>query len=372
MSIVFVCLTLGGGGAERVIQTLSSKLVKLGFRVTIICLENSDPTYNYPPEVKIVKLKTSVLLKGFGKFIGIPFQALELALFLRRNKNCSVMSFLVRANFTLILSSLFSKRKTIISERNHSQTQYENKGFRNLIFRNLIGVLYRKCDVIVPISYGIEDSLINYFGVNGPLYKTIYNPQDINRIRSIDVVSDNLVSSNCFNYVTAGRLIAQKDHATLIRSFKNVINTMPKSMLYILGDGPLKSDLTRLITTLGLEESVRLVGFKENAFDYFKKSDCFVFSSKFEGFGNVLVEAMACGLPIVSTDCPSGPSEILSDGKFGFLSPVGNVEKLSDNMISVQRKNNAKIYSELSAKRCMDFDVDKVFSQYLEVLEVDL
>ncbi|EKO3729985.1 glycosyltransferase [Vibrio metschnikovii] len=371
MNVVFICLTLGGGGAERVIQTLSNKLISIGVKVTIIVLEDSNVVYGYSKDIKIIKLKTSKLIKGVGKFFYIPLQAIELNRVLKTIPNSSVMSFLVRANFTFIISSFFSKRNVIISERNHSQSQYKSKGVRGFIFRYLISKLYNMADIIVPISKGVEDSLRNYFNIRKPTFKTIYNPQDIKSIRSIEIKNE-LVSNEFFNYITAGRLIEQKDHITLLKSFSKVIKIAPKSRLYILGDGPLKCELENYIKINKLEGCVFLLGFKQNAFEYFKQCDCFVFSSIFEGFGNVLVEAMACGLPIVTTSCPSGPSEILADGQYGLLSDIYDVDALSNNMLIIQSDGCQSKFGELSKIRCEHFDIDLISSQYFEVLGVDL
>ncbi|MCG3730700.1 glycosyltransferase [Vibrio cincinnatiensis] len=371
MNVVFVCLTLGGGGAERVIQTLSNKLISLGVKVTIIALEDSNVAYGYSKDIKIIELKTAKLMKGVGKLFYIPLQAIELNRVLKTISNCSVMSFLVRANFTFIISSFFSKRKVIISERNHSQSQYKRKGVKGFIFRYLISKLYNMADIIVPISMGIEDSLRNDFNIRNPTFKTIYNPQDIKSIRSVKIRND-LVNNEYFNYITAGRLIEQKDHMTLLKSFSKVIKNAPKSRLYILGDGPLRGQLESYIKVNELEGYVFLLGFKQNAFEYFKQCDCFVFSSIFEGFGNVLVEAMACGLPIVSTSCPSGPSEILGDGQYGLLSDIYDVDALSHNMLIIQSDGCQSKFSELSKIRCEHFDIDLISSQYFEVLRVSL
>ena len=135
-------------------------------------------------------------------------------------------------------------------------------------------------------------------------------------------------------FVNAGRLVAQKDHATLLRAFALVLQRMPARLL-ILGNGPLQPELEQLAAELGIAEHVRFAGFVVNPLPYFRRAAAFVLSSRYEGFGNVLIEAMACGTPVITTDCPYGPGEIVDNGRFGRLAEPQNPQSLAAAMISI-------------------------------------
>jgi len=368
--IAFIINALSDGGAERVVQTLSDYFTKNGLKVYIILLDNSTQHYKINENVKIIVLKTSVLNKSFGKIISIPLQSVELYFLLKKLKIENAISFLVRSNLVFSFIKFFSKRKVIISERNYSKVQYEIFGLKNNIMNYLIKKLYKLANRIIPISNGIRKSLIQDYKLNKDKIKTIYNPQNISFIKNHKIQKTNFkFKKNTKYFITLGRLILQKDHITMIKAFHKVTSQNPNTNLIILGEGPLRDELTKLIKELGLENKVHLVGFQKDPFSYLKQADIFVFSSKFEGFGNVIVEAMACGLPIVSTDCPSGPSEILDNGKYGKLVKVGDVEDLSKAMIEMLKYENIYKYKQLSIFRANDFDVSKIAKQYLDVME---
>jgi N-acetylgalactosamine-N,N'-diacetylbacillosaminyl-diphospho-undecaprenol 4-alpha-N-acetylgalactosaminyltransferase len=156
-----------------------------------------------------------------------------------------------------------------------------------------------------------------------------------------------------------------------------------KASLYIIGDGELKDELENQIKTLGLEEKVFLLGKQQNPYKYISKANCFVFSSNYEGFPNVLLEALACNLPIISTDCQSGPREILAPNtdiknqlkddieiaQYGILVPVNNREKLKEAMnLMINDKSLRKRYIDKSKDRVNDFSIEKIIKQYKEVI----
>jgi len=162
----------------------------------------------------------------------------------------------------------------------------------------------------------------------------------------------------------AGRLRREKDFASLIRAFAR-LRTQRPVRLVILGEGEERAALEALVQVLGIESVVSLPGFVENPFTYMSKATVFVISSVWEGFGNVLVEAMACGMPVVSTDCPSGPSEILEYGRYGPLVPVGDIEALAE-AIGLTLEN--PIDAETLQRRAGNFSIDNIPDQYLDIL----
>jgi glycosyltransferase involved in cell wall biosynthesis len=163
--------------------------------------------------------------------------------------------------------------------------------------------------------------------------------------------------------LSVGRLTSQKDFCTLIKAFAKVRQTNP-SRLLILGDGEDRSALETLVDQLGLREDVSLPGFVANPYPYMTRADVFVLSSRWEGLPGVLIEALYCGAPLVSTDCPSGPREILADGKYGKLVPVGNMDRLAQAIEATLNSKKVCVPQESWAR----FTLEVVVDQYLSVL----
>jgi glycosyltransferase involved in cell wall biosynthesis len=163
--------------------------------------------------------------------------------------------------------------------------------------------------------------------------------------------------------LSAGRLVKEKDYETLIRAFAMVRKKRP-ARLAILGEGAERNSLLELTERLGIKEDVALLGFKTNPYVYMARATVFVLSSTVEGLPNVIVEAMAVGTPIVSTDCKSGPREILDDGKYGILVPVGDADALAK---AIEKQLDEPTDKELLLKRSEDFSLEKVIDQFLEI-----
>ncbi|HIQ50620.1 MAG TPA: glycosyltransferase, partial [Nautiliaceae bacterium] len=183
---------------------------------------------------------------------------------------------------------------------------------------------------------------------------------------------------NRFTFITIGRLESQKNHKLLINAIKNI-----NANLWIIGDGHLKKELEDMIKNLKLQDKVKLLGRQSNPYKFLAKADAFVFSSNYEGFPNVLLEALACELPIISTDCKSGPREILAPNsdftkqttdieiaEFGILVPVGDVKRMADAMkIIIEDENLRNRLRKKALNRAKDFEVDKIIKEWEEIIE---
>jgi glycosyltransferase involved in cell wall biosynthesis len=236
--------------------------------------------------------------------------------------------------------------------------------------RSLIKRLYPKATQISAISYGVKESLLS-FGICDSKIKVIYNPQPIKKIRKLATEAPAVeLCPDRKSIITVGRLVDEKDHVTLIRAFEKVRKRI-KSRLYIIGDGPNREKLESLAESLDVADDVIFLGWQSNPFAILKQAELFILSSHFEGFGNVIVEAMVCGLPIVSTDCPSGPSEILKDGKAGLLVPVKDSDSLANAITKLLTDQQAyEEYSRKSLNRVNDFDVSLIAKEYLDFMKV--
>ena len=369
MKIAFIINSLAGGGAERVVSTLSNYLVEHGHQITIILLEKNEIQYDLDKKIKIIVLKTSKISKGIGKLIFIPLQAVELSLIIKKNKIDQSMSLLTRANLVFLFTKFFLDKDVIISQRNNAKKNYETKNIQNIIMNFLIKKLYKKADKIITVSSEIKDSLHKDYEIDISKIQVIYNPINNKSIQHKHTKEHIYKFEKDYKYfITIGRLIELKDHKTMIKAFYIANHKYPNLKLIILGEGELKNNIKMLIEELNLKNKVILLGFVKNPFDYLKKADIFVFSSKYEGFPNVLVEAMACGLPVLSTNCPSGPSEILENGKYGILTEVGNKKEIAKAMIDMLDKDTHSYFQKQSLQRVKDFDVSIIAKKYLNTL----
>lgn len=175
----------------------------------------------------------------------------------------------------------------------------------------------------------------------------------------------SLIAKNLFNIFSTGRLEEQKDYHTLLRAFSIIAKKNKSAHLFIIGDGEQKEELKRLARELQIEKKVLFLGWKTNIYKYLKHADLFIFSSFYEGFGMVIVEAMALGIPVVATDSPFGPSEILENGKYGFIVPVADEKKMAQAALRlVNKKKLRNKYSKLSQKRAKDYDVREMLKKY--------
>ncbi len=225
--------------------------------------------------------------------------------------------------------------------------------------------LYPRCDGVIAVSAGVAEDLVETIGLPASRVKTIYNPavDAILLEKAAEAVSHPwLQPGEPPVFLGVGRLEPQKDFASLVRAFARVRARRP-SRLVILGEGRERASLEALAAELGVAEQVALPGHVDNPFAWMARSAVFVLSSAWEGFGNVLAEALAVGTPVVSTDCPSGPREILADGRYGPLVPVADVPALAEAM---QTTLTQPLAAEVLRQRGAVFGVEASVQAYLE------
>ncbi|MFV8345399.1 glycosyltransferase [Flavobacterium sp. ZB4P13] len=378
MKIAVFIYSLAGGGAERVVSQLVPYLQNKGFDVYLVLMNNtcaySFYTKNEPFFLENSKSTENSLLK----LLKIPLLAYKYHIFLKKNKIQKSISFLTRPGFISVLTKLFNRqRMIIISERSNPSNQYGYGDLQSWINTFLIKKLYPKADLIITNSKGNAEDLISNFDVPSNKIMTVYNPISIETIHTIEPKKD-FFETDFFNLISVGRLDKGKNHQLLIRSIEKIKSK--KIRLYIFGDGELMHELQKLIEDLRLENMVFLMGFDSNPYQYLKAADLFVFASNHEGFPNVLLEAMTCNLPIISTNCPSGPNEILESGigydykellltKYGILVPRNK----EDEMVAaiVYMMENTSYYENCKASlkfRILDFENEKIFKNFYKAL----
>jgi glycosyltransferase involved in cell wall biosynthesis len=230
--------------------------------------------------------------------------------------------------------------------------------------------LYPKADRIVAISQGVADDLISLLNLPHEKVTVIHNPVITPELfeQAKQPVSHPWFEQNRLLVILAvGRLTKAKDYPTLFRAFSLVRQVRPAKLL-ILGEGEERANLERLAIELGIQNDVSMPGFVDNPFAFMAKASVFVLSSAWEGFGNVLVEALACGCPVVATDCRSGPREILDNGRYGRLVPVGDHEALAKAILETLDNPDFPANRQTRLQRAMEFSVDAAVDKYLKVL----
>ncbi len=390
--IMIISRALSHGGAERVATNLATSLSKY-HDVILVILDGSRNTYG--STVETIDLELSIRKNGF-KIKWYTTLIKNINKIKREKKITHAISFLSEPDLANVLTKRNSK--AIISIRNKQSALVKGR-----LKKIRDKVLFSKSDEIVALSEMVKYDLVKNYDVDEEKIKVIYNPCDKENIKNniykdimtkeekdIFESSDNII-------ITAGRLSYQKGQWHLIRSFSEVVKVINDAKLIILGVGEKEEYLRKLIKEFKLENNIYLLGHKSNPYVYLNKSNVFVFSSLFEGLGNVLLEAMACELPIISTDCDSGPRELLDPkndirktgkadniiyGEYGILVPVFDgieysmydpltKEELiySKAIIEILRNQELRLkYKRKSIERGDDFSVDSISQQWLNLI----
>lgn len=331
--IAFVISSLLSGGAERVVVTLANKFVSK-FDVLIIVLYKTEILYDINKNVKIHFIKDEYTPSN-GIFDAIKNNAFYFINVFRLGKHYKVdlfISFATIVNCYTIFSSILLNKPILISERNNPK---ENIPF--FLLRILRNVAYLFANVLIVQTDFIKNFYKKIISKNKII--VIPNPMDGELLikRRFYKERENII-------LTVGRLDTNKNQRILIESFANLNPENWK--LIIVGDGILREDYRKLVKDLNIEQKVEFVGNVHNVWDYYNQAKIFAFTSNSEGFPNALLEAMSFGLPCISTDCPSGPSEIIINDENGYLIEVNNREQLEDRLYKLM--NNPEICNQFS------------------------
>lgn len=314
--VFLIVPTLIGHGQERM-AVLAAESVKNEYDVSIIVF--TEKNLEYQTTAKLISLHLPAKENKIGKLIQIFRRAYKLKQLRKNNDPICVISFGTSANFVNVLSKGYGK--TIVSFR----------GFASIKKAFDFKYTCRKADEIFCISQGMCDHIsMLYPQFKDKIYK-IYNGADINGIIEKSKYPNDFFPSSP-SFVSVGRLEDVKGFRHLIQSFNAVQKKIPSATLIIIGEGSIHQELQELIDNLHLSNHISLIGSKKNPFSYLSKCDICVQTSISEGFLNVIVEAFACGVPVISTDCKSGPREILSTDMERFL--INEIE-LAQNGILV-------------------------------------
>lgn len=326
MRISLIISSLGSGGAERVLTGIANFLQIKGYQVTIITyIGDVKDHYALDPEIKRVRLDCASISKNF---IEGSINSLKRIKKIRKaitdsQPNC-VISFMDRCNILTLLACSGTGIPVIISERTNP-IYYPIGKFWALLRR----LLYRKAKYLVIQTEGLRPWAQDH--ISNDSIAVIPNALDANRLSEI-YYAKTLVNekSERKSIIAMGRFTSEKGHDLLLHSIKPLLNDYPDWVLEIIGDGPLKPALVQLVKDFNLQDSVIFHGQVSNPFNLLKNANIFVLPSRIEGFPNALLEAMALGLPCISFNCPSGPSDMIENNYNGILVEKENVEFMTE------------------------------------------
>jgi glycosyltransferase involved in cell wall biosynthesis len=350
--------SLEGGGAERAFVDLANLLADDGYSVDLVLASAHGAYLPLVKEgVRVVDLRCTRVITSLPK----------LRAYLRREHPVAILSALSHANVVAVGAHIAaaSCSRLVVSERNTLDSGSRTFS-KEWVVRKVLRLAYYRASAIVAVSKGVEDDLRTIIRVSPKKLRVIYNPIDIADIRRRAVASVShpwLDMASPPVILGVGRLTAQKDFATLITAF-SYVRARQVARLVIFGEGEKRAELESLARELEVEDDVWMPGFTDNPFRWMRRAAVFVLSSRYEGFPNVLIQAMACGASIVSTDCHSGPAEILSCGYPARLVPVGDVLAMSEAIaktIEVSSLAEPALPDEM-------FSNDGVRQRYIEVL----
>lgn len=344
------------GGAERVVVNLSKGLTEIGHQVEVVVVNKKGKLVSdLSDSVNLVELTASE----------VRWSIVPLIRYLRTERPETVISFLTGANVVATVANNLSGMSTnlIITEHN---TQTLKQDISSQLDQSLARYLYRFADHIVGVSQGVSENVTEWAHVEERDVTTIYNP-----VIDEDFITKEHKPPDCawFNeavpvIVGAGRHVEQKDFSTLIQAFDTVLSTQD-ARLVILGEGSLTESYRQQTSALGVSDKVSFPGFVDNPYEYLCHADVFVLSSKWEGLSLVLVEALGCGTPVVSTNCPHGPAEVLDSGEYGLLVPVERPKRMGEAILQTMREPPDPA---LLRTRAQDFTISRAVKEYEKLL----
>lgn len=360
IKILFVLDSLGLGGAQSVILNILKYIDRNKFNaeLALFTLEG-DYMNNLPEDITYYDLNS----------VRTRYMIFSLIRLLREIKPQIIFSTLLKVNAAINIAVKLAgvSPKVIIRSSNFFSSKFRDEPFYTNILSRWAN---RNADSIVATTEEMRSDMYKNFSIPLNKIKVIYNPVDI---KFIDEMSRKPIEDSSFEInsrknspliISMGRLTDQKGYSYLLKAFQIVRSNLP-AKLVILGRGDKKEELENLAGNLNIDKFVIFLGFQSNPYRLMARSDVFVLSSLWEGFPNALIEAMTCRVPVISTDCSSGPKEIITSGVNGLLVPVGNENILADAILRVltDKKLSNKI-AENGRKKVLDFEAKKVVREY--------
>jgi glycosyltransferase involved in cell wall biosynthesis len=358
--ITFFLDALHGGGAEKaVVNMLKGLSQRDEFDLDLVLAKLEGPYLDrVPKQVRIVNL-------GTGRAITALFPLIN---YLRQNRPWALIGNMGHVNVVATIAKQLSgiQTKLVLVEQNTISADKSDLARAKLV-PPLMKWLYPRADIVAGVSEGVARDLEQYLNLPFELVRVLHNPiVDAELFANArEPLEHRWFGENTPPvFLAVGRLNYQKDFPNLLEAFA-LVRKKKFARLIILGEGELRAQLETMVKNLGIIDDVSLPGFVKNPYAYMSQASCFVLSSRQEGLPTVLIEAMACGCPVVSTDCPSGPEEILAGGKYGSLVPIHDSFALSEAMLQVL---DNRLDKQTLVDRANDFSIDSAVDRYLSLL----
>ncbi|NJO99179.1 MAG: glycosyltransferase [Pleurocapsa sp. CRU_1_2] len=370
--IAFLMQDVGLGGIERTVINLLCELHKYPISLDLVLFEKKGVLLpEVPPGVRIIELPNATSSRLRRVFPVMRYLKQEKpTVLISQLPQFNVIAAIAKTLTGIPANALLVEHIGFAPLEDHLKNNLKERiGLLNYLRR----FFYAKLDITVAtVSQGLARELESNLHLKKGTIKVIYNPivDEKTLLLKAQVIPDHpwFQPDQPPVFLGVGRLAPQKDFATLIKAFSILRQKGESARLVILGEGDEREKLEALVTKLNLNTEVSLPGFTDNPYAYMSRATAFVLSSRFESFGLVVAEALACGCQIISTDCPYGPSEIINSGEYGRLVPVGNPKDLAEAM---KQAINAPVDSDLLRLRARDFSVEKIVSEYLRLINFD-
>lgn len=366
--LTIIAATSGHSGVDTVIRNLLPEFAKLGLRVDVITIKNHGPYLGSLPEncrnIKLDAKHIETSLPGLIRY-------------LREERPKAILSDKDRVNRVSLLARSLSGVSCRVAVRLGTtvSVNLKNKGFFQAAFqRSSIRLLYKLANSVIVPSQGVADDLSGIMRVPAEKLSVLPNPiinQNLYRAAEQPLCEQWLQLSEAPLIVAVGSLTARKDYQTLIEAFSKLRSEMP-ARLALIGDGPCRDELENQAIKLGVRDEILFAGYQENPYPWIARADVFAHTSRWEGLGIVLVEALALGTPVVSTNCPSGPAEILGNGRYGHLVPIGDTESLASNLALVIKQGEVvppNVIDRFNASTAAREYVEEIFNGPRKTIE---
>ena len=359
--VLIILNDLSGGGAERIFVNIANEFVAHGIQTDFLLGKKKGVYFDIlRPDIKVIELNATSLYQYVRK----------LRVFLKKNDYTHIFTASDYVSVALVMAKRKLKFTAKVIATLHYNLPYQlsilpfaTRTWMRYLNRSWIS----KADAIVAVSKGVADGYSGVAKAAAKKVQVIYNPVFDDSIfdRGKEPVTDTFFDRGKTTLITVGRMETQKNHKLMVDAFALLAAKRTDLQLLLIGRGSLEQSVREQIKQHNLEERFILTGFRQNPFAYIAKSDLFVLSSSYEGLPTVIIESLALGVNVVSTDCPSGPDEILSGGEFGWLTPPDNAEAFA---VAIEQALAAKKPADKLLKRAMLFHKKNIIPQYLDLL----